>query len=247
MKKIFSLTLLAVVLFAASCSKDKNDNGGPGTKRLKSTTLDENWSFAYNNDGTLKEITGPSGFKETLTYETGKITVKTFWNDINTAKAEWTITNGKPVHVVRSYFDNMGQPSGGNFVDYEFNPKGLLGKVSYDYGGYDEYEYDSNDNLIRITSYNDQGIATFKSEYGYGTQVDRFPQYSVLRSDTEGFFFPPLSKHLPVSKKEIPLPANTVNFEMTYNYELDADGYVIKGTGTSLNPNYSGYSWVNAY
>jgi hypothetical protein len=248
MKKIFSLAAIALAFFATSCSKDKNENTGSVSteKKLKHTTLNEDRTFTYNADGTLKEANIPNGYKEVLIYEPGKVIIESRSNGALIATFEFTLTNGKPIKGTWSNLNDMGQPTDITVYLYEYNAKGLLKRVTYENSDYEEYEYDVNDDLIRLT-YVNQGIADGKIEFTYGNQEDRFPQYSVIKPSTENFLFPALSKHLPVSRKEINLPQNNTTHHLTYTYELDAQGYVVKGNAASQTPNSSGYSWTNTY
>lgn len=248
MKKIFSLAAIALALFAASCSKDKNDNGGPTSteKKIKHTTLNEDRTFTYNADGTLKEASSPGGYKRVVSYEPGKAVVESLGNGKVLSKFEFILTNGRPTKGTWINFNDQGQPTDVIVYLYDYNAKGLLKRMTYANNDYEEYEYDANDDLIRIT-YVNQGMEDSKVEFMYGNQEDRFPQYGVLKQSVESFLFPALSKHLPVSRKRINLPQNNTTNHLTYTYELDAEGYVVKGTATSQMPNSPGYNWVNSY
>jgi YD repeat-containing protein len=250
MKKIFSLAILGLSLFVVSCKKDKNDIGGPSStqKKLKETTYDENWKFSYNQNGSVKEMALPAyNYKQLFSYTAGSVEIQSTTNGKMTSKGIYTLSNGKPVKLDRTNYDAMGQPTNSYTELFEYNAKGLLKKKTYPAGNFEMYEYDGNDNLIRITHHNEQGIAGYKTEYTYGNQKDLFPQYGYLNSTVEGNIFPPFAKYLPVSKIETDLSTNDIAYHTLVSYELDADGYVIKGHAISQMANYSDTHWTNTY
>ena len=249
MRKIFSLAALALSLFMVSCKKDKNDAGNPSPvkKQLKETTYDEHWTFSYHDDGSLKEMSLSNNYSQKFIYSANSVEVLCFSSGKLSTKGVFTLSNGKPVKLNYTNFNSMGQPINSYVELFEYNGKGLLQKKVYASNNFETYEYDGNDNLIRITHHDDMGIATGKTEYAYGNQKDMFPQYGYLNSSNYGFLFPSFSKYLPVSRIDTDLPSNDITFHTLVSYELDADGYVIKGHAISQVANVSDTHWTNTY
>ncbi|HEX2629134.1 MAG TPA: hypothetical protein VHM26_08985 [Chitinophagaceae bacterium] len=251
MRKIFSVAALIASLFIVSCKKDKNNVGNPSSpsvqKKLKETTYDENWKFSYLDNGSLKEMSLSNDYKQTFIHSANSVQVMSFSNGKINAKGVFTLSNGKPVKLGWTNFNANGQPINTTFETFEYNAKGLLQKRVYPFNSFETYEYDGNDNVIRITHHDDQGVANYKTEITYGNQKDLFPQYGYLSSNSFGFIFPPLSKYLPTSKIETDIANNYISYHSLVSYELDADGYVIKGHAISQVPNVSDAHWTNTY
>lgn len=251
MKKTFPFLLVVGCLFFISCKKEKISNPAPGPasvqKKLVQTTFDESWYFQYNPDGTLKEMSLQNDYKIQMSYSPGKAQLTIMSQGKKSTDGMYTLSNNRPVKYEWTTFNNNGQPTGSYLEQYEYNAKGLLVKMIYSDNSYVEHVYDAGDNLVLVNHFNQLGVQYGKTEYTYGNQKDLFPQFSYLSSRRIGFLFPAMSRMLPVSEKQTGLPGGDVTYHGNISYELDAEGYVVKGKLNPLLPGNSGFEWTNLF
>ncbi len=256
MKKFISFLIISSVLLA-SCKKDKTDVVAPGapavpSKKLAHSTMNGDLTLTYNADGTLRTLDkvvafGPYHFTTTYSYSPGKVNYLAMLNGKKSEIGEYTIVNGRPTTFVWTYFDAFENPLATYTETFKYNAKGLLAEHQFGPVVHTLYTYDANDNLVTAVYYNDQGIAESKTEYTYGNQKDLFPAMNYMSSDGEGFLLPAYSKYLPVTQKGTNLLTNTIEFENSFTYTLDADGYVIKGKSDAANPAHTDYEWISTF
>lgn len=249
MKKILTLSSLCFILFLTACKKDKDVQlpAPPPQKTIKQTTLDEQWTFEYNANGTIKERMIGNAYREMFSYSAGKVDVETRVDGQLSGKATMPIVNGKPTQLTWTNYNDMGQPTTSYTETFEFNAKGLLQKRVYSSGEYNKYEYNAAGDLMLLTSFDDLGQPYSITEYTYVDKEDKHPQFTYLNTNLYGFFFPRLAIHLPLSEKRTNVQTNMIAFNMSFTYEFDSDGYVTAGFGHSLSANHSDRNWVNAY
>lgn len=252
MKKNSFILFLAACFLLGSCKKETFNEPVTGhvvSKKLLQSSMYGNTVLSYNADGTLKKIdvtTASYVYRKEFSYAPGKVSYMTWIGSLKDQVGEYTIVNGKATAYVWTYFAANGDPIATYNESFVYNANGLLEKRTYGNGDYTTFNYDSKGNLILSTAFT-QGQASSKIEYTYTNQPDRFPAYGFFYTWGEGFVLPPMSKFLPVTQKKTDLVTAQVSYEGTLNYDLDADGYVLKGNWHSISGGYADWEWTNTF
>ena len=254
MKKSISFIVFASLLLLASCQKDAVENPGGGSgaplKKLVQTTVSGNMSLVYNADGTLKQttkVTQGYTYVKNFDYAPGKVSYITLQGGKKLETGEYTMVNGKAVSVSLTYYDAYEDPYLTRTKTFQYNIKGLLEKVTYYDGSYSIFIYDANSNLTERTYYNNQGQGLNKSEFFYGSQKDLSPRFGFFEFSGESFLTSPYATYLPVKWKETDLLTAQVTYEDVMQYELDAQGYVLKGKTHVITGPYNDWEWTNSF
>jgi YD repeat-containing protein len=250
MKKFFTLLFFAGSVLLVSCKKENVNDSAPvlPQKKLKTTTLDENRSFVYNANGTIKEIKMNSNDQvKSFTYQNGKVDYLQISEGKKNADGQLLFNNGKLTTYNWTYYDQQGQATGSNLWSYDYNEKGLVKKITTTDGSYREYLYDSNNDLVTVNHFGEQGELYERVEYTYGNKLDKFPQYTFISCSDVSFFLPAFSKHLPESMKVMSMPNGVVILHVLFNHELDADGYEVKGKYGTVLVGSGTWEWEHSY
>ena len=258
MKRIRVILLIASgFFFLVSCSKEKlsptpQPEPAPvaNEKLLISSNRHYNKTMEYYPDRKIKKCGFSSGGNQYLiefTYGANTATAKSF---INTKIVEMRVyqlnEKGHMTSEVFTIYDNNGSMTDQRTAQYFYNAAGQLVKETYSVGGRTDFIYDSKGNLKEQHFFDNNG------EYGYHTyeyyedKPAKYMSYGQFNSYGIGTLRPLLSKNLIKRQLIIDLPSQEITFDGTYTYELDADGFEIKGKYVNAINGLS-HEWINVY
>jgi hypothetical protein len=256
MKRMFFMLAAATTLLF-SCSKDHEDKKSPEItvtgKKLVQTNVNYPTTFAYNANGTLKDATYEAWgytYKRSYTYEGSAIKYITMNMSTNklAETGTYTLANGKVTTFNRWECNAGGEPTWNYNETFEYNPQGLVSRHTYTDGAYRKLYYDANGDLTKKEYYNSQSIVEGESVYTYFDKEDKFPWFGVFESWFLNFAVHPFSKHLVKSKTNTSFIDPADNNTTTYSYELDAAGYVLKGSSHFvIGQQVSDFEWQNVF
>lgn len=218
-------------------------------KKLVQTNLKGNQSITYHKDGmpaTISWTQCGSEYKKTFNYEPGKISYIVLTDGAKTEKGVFTIEAGQVSRLDWNRFSNNGTITATNQETFQYNEKGLLVKHQFN-NSRSEYAYDEKDNLITVSHYNEAGKPTTIVEYTYTSIADQHPGFGFFTADGSGFFLPGFSKNLPASRKVTRANNGEVTQKGVFKYELDADGYVLKGKWDAVSVGDADFEWLNSF
>ena len=258
MKKNLTFTILAISLLLFSCSKKNSDLPAPPpptvTKKMMTTTRFGNGaSFEYNPDGSLKKIMDQRNWgtgRWEFLYQPGKAMV-TLYDDATNKKLEYyefTLNvKGFAEKKEGNQFDNSGVPNGFNTTYYYYNAQGQLEKqespASYKY-----LYYYANGNVIKSEYYNGADVLQDYTTFEYTNLADKYPKVGAVSWTWVNHFLPSYCTKLASKIKGFDALLNEVNRDDEYIYELDTDGFVLKGTFKDISqPGNPSYSWMNTW
>ena len=258
MKKNLTFTILDFSLLLFSCSKKNSDLPAPPppavTKKIMTTTLFSNGaSFEYSPDGSLKKIVDQRNwgtYRWEFSYQPGKVMV-TLYDDASNKKLEYdefTLNvKGFAEKKEGNQFDNSEVPYDFKTTYYYYNAQGQLEKqespASYKY-----LYYYANGNLIKSEYYNGANVLEDYITYEYSNLADRHPEMGAVSWSWINRFLPSKCNKLASKMKSFDVILNKVAWENEYTYELDTDGFVLKGTYKDISqPGNPSYFWVNTW
>jgi YD repeat-containing protein len=253
MKFYSTLAAAALLLVGASSCKKNNDDlpVQPETvnqKRLVKTNMHGGEFLAsYNADGSIKEFTIPvENIKTTFAYNGNVVTQTRFKDNIKLWEFIIVLANGKVFKSSNTSFDNQGNVNSSFTAQYFYNASGQLEKEDYSTGLRHEYEYDANGNMKACRTY--QGADyNYREEYEYFLdKKEKWMSFNLMNGLGWGAFHPPFSKNLRKRKVFIDMQTQQVTYDLSYTYELDQDGYVLKGKYVNQF-NGTGKEWTNVY
>lgn len=251
MKKLSINIFLIIGLFSIlSCSKD-DDNSTPsstatdltGCKVISITNDNYKTVYAYNTNGTIKNITeyytsDTTSPVEIYTYTHNSGTI-TYVNKSGRERGNYTINAvGKVTSSTINYYNGQDPTvaTSGVMTSYEYDANGYLNRrilTSASASGSSTTTYSyiwMNGNIANEISVN-QGGSTSNTAYTYYT--DKSNAFSSLTSLTE--FTGPDSKNLVKSTTN----AITGSAMDSYSYEFDASGKPVKTTVTDNSNTYT--------
>jgi hypothetical protein len=250
MKIKFSLFAVAATLFLSGYKEHvAADEKAPVTKKLLKTSLRNEQSVILDQDGRPKSITWSAGgsiYIRSFTYAPGKIVYVVRVDGKKKEEGEYHLT-GIKVHMLEwRSFDDRGDTTARNMESFEYNQVGLLSKHRFN-RAWSEYSYDDHKNLVRTAHYNAAGKPTTVVDYTYTSTKDLFPRLNYFNQDGSGFFLPAFAVYLPASKKVTKVSTNEVTLRGEFDYELDTDGYVVKGKWDALSAGDADHTWTNQF
>jgi hypothetical protein len=261
MKRLhFFLALASFLTFFSACKKDHTDKPGqpeeivpvtqPG-KLLGESNFNKGFvvTFEYNPDSTVhKRTTHSQGYTDEVslyTYGNNTVDEVITRNDIKFWESNVTLQNGRQVNEHVRYFNNNGVVTQDNQIVFKYNGKGLLEEMIWDGGSIKRvFTYDNNNNLVSRKQYFSDVFDSMK-EYTYTNIVDKYPAFGSFFTDARGFNMPAMSKNLVNTMKETD-KNGVVKQHLEYNYQLDAQGYVISGSTYDLLTQTT-HQWANNY
>lgn len=223
-----------------------------GKQIVTSSSGNMSAKYEYYADGKVKQVLNfrPWGnYTNKYTYQAGKVLMDVY-ND-NGKKTEmyemFLNAKGFMEKIVYTAFDNSGNPAGTSTSNLFYNAAGLLESYVTLNGGSSKYYYNNDRNLIKNEYYdNNQQLASVTT-YGYGQLDDKFPVVSYLTGNDYSWFCPPLSTKLVTQIKRTDLMLNKVVNDVAISYQLDADGYVLKGMVDELLPGTIDWTFENTF
>jgi len=252
MKEIMT-TLVSASLLLFSCSKQKDlpsdGNTGTSAKKLVQSTINNLNALYYNPDGTIKQIDRTISseiYSKHFTYSNSKVSYIGYLKTIKAETGEYSLVNGKIVAFDWITHDAFGLPITSYHETFTYNSRGLLDKHMFDNGNYAVLEYDEKDNLVKST-YFESGQASKITEYTYTSIPDKFHWFGFFDCYGEGFFKPAYAKFLPASEKITKLSTGEVTYFVTFTYELDSQGYMVKASADQHIAGYPSYQWTNVF
>jgi hypothetical protein len=254
--KFYSTLLIGSLLAftAVSCNKNKNDIPAPAQpalneKLLVQTDYDEEIKISYNADRTVKEyVQDENGliFKTTFTYAAGTVTEVQYYNNKKTSERILSMQNGRIAKYAGHQFDDNGNVTLTLNVQYTYDGNGKLKQRVQDDGYTTEYIYGQDGNLAEELQYWN-GVLHYKTKYEYYADLEeKLTSFNVMHEDGWGGFLPQFSNKLIKRKTFTNIPQQYVGYDGVYTYELDADGYVIKGKSVNV-VNNGVWQWTNVY
>lgn len=257
MRHLFLIISSSLLLTAfSSCKKDRVDQPtetvAPAKPKrlLKETTFHSFKSeFEYNADSTVhKRATTIPGYNPELsvyTYDNNTFKEQILRNGVPFWESTLTLANGRLANEHVQYIGDNGEILQDNQIAYVYNEKGLLSELIWDGGPFKRvFTYDANNNMIARKEYTVDGYNGVR-EYSYTNLVDKYPSFSHFYTDGWGQYKPAMSKHL-VKRLTVKDKNGVVTQDISYDYQLDADGYVTGGTQYDHLLNTS-RQWTNIY
>jgi len=260
MKRNIIIASLCIAALS-SCKKSDHVNDEPGEmltseikgKTLVSTNIDGQITIEYTADKKISSMykiaANGTEQKSSFTHEPGKSTY-TVMEKINNDWVKklvgiFTMVNGKATHYELNIYNANGNLQDTRHEEFTYDNKGRLVKRKFSNDYFRTYLYDKNGNATKLVYHTSEGVALDTLIYTYGNMPDKFTQLNFRTTLAEGFFLPPLARLLPVAQYGV--KSNGVEHDhLTFAYETDAEGYVIKGIVT--NPSAAASTeWINVY
>ncbi|HWR32326.1 MAG TPA: hypothetical protein VN451_02270 [Chitinophagaceae bacterium] len=258
MKKIKTLLMAALAIVTiSSCSKNKSDITPPPapevTKKMMTTTFNGNISFHYSADGKLKQYISEKlwgTYRYELSYEPGKVTID-IYNTVTNQKAEiHVLTLNAKGHIsstAGTLFNSNGSPYKFTVENFLYDDSGKLIEINSPGSFTRKYFYDANGNNNKLEYYDKQNQLEDISYYTFSALPDKFPGHGMMSYDFYSLFLPARSKYLVSNLKGVDVTTNSTSFDENITYELDAQGYVLKGIVDETTPGSIDWNWSNTW
>lgn len=258
--KFYFFTLIAsTIVLVSSCSKEKNEKNEPvptivtvekPKKLLVSSGFLKNYlaTFEYNADSTLhKWKMERDGFTPEVsfyTYNGNTIIQESYRNVYKVSEGTATMENARLVKERFVSFNGNGEINQDVMIGCEYDALGRLSKWKWGIDFARIYTYNANNDVISRKDYTGD-VFTGMREFTYTNIVDKYPWYGPLTIDRWSYQKPAFSAHL-VKRVKVTDANGALKEDYEYDYQLDADGYVIGGTEYDHVLN-SSRQWTNVY
>lgn len=259
MKKKLPLIVTAMSILLFSCKKETIESPEPVpvvvNKKIVTTTFYSSLgaTFEYNADGTLKLILDKRNwgtYQYTFSYQPGKVIITGRNVATNIIFETYNVilnAKGYASTCERTIYDNNGNPLYTDNIQYKYNADDLL-EQSEEIGDYKiKYVYNSQQELVKSEYYDGAGNLKDYTEFQYGTTPDRFAAIGPASFSWFNFFLPARNKHLVTQSKQVNVVLNKVNWDCSFTYELDKDGYVKKSIVDNTLPGGTDWEWINTW
>lgn len=235
MKRI--IPVLAVIILAAGCKKDKDISPNPqpvGTKKLVHiedvVNPANSMTFTYDPQGRMK-TSETSTFLSTFDYKGATVEYTGFYKSENRIYSNAVLTlnsDGSAASMDYTYHPTANTTKNYNYT-YQYDATGNITKVETQQnpGLFTVFPEWANGNISKVT-YATNNVPYVYLKYTYGSDLDKtgLNRHFTLYSNGLGGNF---SKNL-YTKSEKYNMNNVKTDEETCTYEFDADGYMIKKT-----------------
>jgi hypothetical protein len=249
---------LALVFICGACGKDEPAQPQPGPTPvvnerllLQSSLFHDVDSIGYNADKTPKslKIKGP-GNLITISYAPDKVTYAFLKFDKTMSKTVYELENGVAKKLTFYSVDKDGKEEELATKLY-FYKEGRMIKEVYSapdqstQGYYTEYFYDSSNENVSVMEMREMtGALIEKTTFEYSDILDKSSFINQWTTDMDANLFPPKAKYLRSAQT---VEFNKLKAKSTFIYELDAQGYVVKGKRIDDKSPQKETIWINVW